>query len=305
MQLTLILLLPLFNLFIVYSQGVEFAAKLAGFNFDSHLKTSKQQKLLILGAGLSRTGTKSLKQALSKLGYKVAHTEDLMSEGLGELFEKALRDDAALDEFLKELLNLGYNATVDIPFALLTPKLFDRFPDAKIILTTREPEEWAKSFLRTCNRLTWFSHLPFVSYNWFFDILDLYGNGFTLRGVKCAKDPLFRYFPWMRNSNCGVVGLGMSPEEFYHRHNKMITELPIKSENLLVYDIRAGWTPLLSFFQRDNDSLILSPFPNLNDRYQIAISSNIAFFYAFGWPFVLLFTLSSLISFLFQIFMSH
>ena len=92
-----------------------FALQVVGLLGTMDEKYEKQKELKVIGAGMPRTGTKSTKAALEKLGYKVFHMDEFNSHGLGSLMTKALLSDYYLDEFTNVLLSMGYNATLDMP----------------------------------------------------------------------------------------------------------------------------------------------------------------------------------------------
>lgn len=72
----------------------------------------------IFGLGLSKTGTRSLAQALTILGYSTVHYPWSMQE---------------IDE---------HEASLDIPIACRYKELDQLYPNSKFILTTRPFEEW-------------------------------------------------------------------------------------------------------------------------------------------------------------------
>lgn len=92
--------------------------------------------------GLNKTGTTSMGELLTSLGYKLAPQEP--AEMMIEDWSK--RDFTNLINFCKK-----YNAFQDIPFSL--PYTFQAldiaFPKSKFILTVRSsPDEWFESWLR-------------------------------------------------------------------------------------------------------------------------------------------------------------
>ena len=110
----------------------------------------------VVGVGLGRTGTMSLKHALNKLGYKTFHTDEMFFHY--KIFGMFLQDvfaypPATGEQVVRppsdfELIAREYDATVDLPLALYYKELHDKYPDAKFILTTRStPEMWAKSWI--------------------------------------------------------------------------------------------------------------------------------------------------------------
>lgn len=101
--------------------------------------------LRVIGAGVGRTGTTSLKLALERLlGAPCYHMLEVFEHddhvpmwhraGLGDMPDwHALYD--------------GYVATVDWPAASFWPELADAFPDAVVLLSTRESAKawWASA----------------------------------------------------------------------------------------------------------------------------------------------------------------
>ena len=82
---------------------------------------------MIFGCGLSRTGNKSLGNALKVLGYKPVK------------YPKSIEE-----------LGVIYDAAVDITVIAWLDELDRKFPDAKWILTVRDMDSW----LQSCER--WF-----------------------------------------------------------------------------------------------------------------------------------------------------
>ncbi|CAF5058101.1 unnamed protein product, partial [Rotaria sp. Silwood1] len=95
--------------------------------------------LRVIGAGLPRTGTSSLKTALEILGFGPCHhmTELLKKPEQGEIF---LRIFDGYEADFRELLK-GYRSSVDVPTALFYKELHQLYPQAKLILTVRDTNE--------------------------------------------------------------------------------------------------------------------------------------------------------------------
>jgi 3'-phosphoadenosine 5'-phosphosulfate (PAPS) 3'-phosphatase len=87
----------------------------------------------IFGIGLSKTGTTSLAQALTLLGFKTRDYPGLTHYAPGDLTSI---DTAFLEEF---------DALTDTPIPSFFRELDARFTDAKFILTLRDKEGWLKS----------------------------------------------------------------------------------------------------------------------------------------------------------------
>ena len=105
----------------------------------------------IIGPGFGRTGTSSLKTALEHLGFGPAH----------HMFE--VRDNPANLPHWQALARgeqpdwntvfSGYRSQVDWPGARYWRELADFYPDARIILTVRDPDEWYDSVEATILKL--------------------------------------------------------------------------------------------------------------------------------------------------------
>ncbi|MER7083554.1 hypothetical protein SAMN02982929_00672 [Saccharopolyspora kobensis] len=97
----------------------------------------------IIGAGFGRTGTASLKAALERLGYGPCY----------HMFEVIAQPDRvqhwarALDGEISDWETVlgGFNSTVDWPGCTFWRELMDFYPDAKVLLTVRDPEKWYDS----------------------------------------------------------------------------------------------------------------------------------------------------------------
>jgi hypothetical protein len=104
--------------------------------------------LRVVGAGLGRTGTNSLKVALERLlGGRCYHMLELIERpGDTEYWERA----AAGELITWEWLRREYVATVDFPAAMFWRELLADSPDAVVLLSTRESAQiWWDSFQRT------------------------------------------------------------------------------------------------------------------------------------------------------------
>lgn len=107
---------------------VEEMETLVSMQEENNSNLPKEKSVMIFGCGLSRTGNKSLGDALKILGYNPVK------------YPKCVDDLGSL-----------YNAAVDITVVAWLDELDVKFPDAKWILTVRDMESWLKS----CER--WFA----------------------------------------------------------------------------------------------------------------------------------------------------
>lgn len=91
--------------------------------------------LKVICAGLPRTGNTSLAEALRILGYKtIQHSTDRLP-----LFPTAETSFRVFDDV---------DAVVDLPAAMYWRELLEAYPDARLILTTRDEWSWYESMVR-------------------------------------------------------------------------------------------------------------------------------------------------------------
>jgi hypothetical protein len=196
--------------------------------------TPPQTSFAVLGAGLGRTATMSTKRALERLGYHVCHGEDLAGLGLVPDFGRALKSQAGFDAFVDKLLAMGFNATMDQPFALLAPKLAKRFPNAKVLLTVRDnPEAWANSARSMMTSLVPFHQFPWfyiTDFDIFWDALRVYDN-FSAPYTPCSSGNVLRYLPWVYPCIQAPVIESFPYERLYELHTERI-KLSIPEDRL-------------------------------------------------------------------------
>jgi hypothetical protein len=104
--------------------------------------------LRVVGAGLGRTGTNSLKVALERLlGGRCYHMHELIERpGDTECWERAVAGEPVSWDWLRR----DYVATVDFPAAMFWQELLADSPDAVVLLSTRESAQaWWNSYQRT------------------------------------------------------------------------------------------------------------------------------------------------------------
>ncbi len=103
--------------------------------------------LRVIGAGLGRTGTESLKLALEHLlGQRCYHMWEVIAHpDHAPVWTAAAR--GKLPNW-SELLQ-GYGAAVDFPAAAFWPELMEAFPESLILLSVRDTESWWQSISRT------------------------------------------------------------------------------------------------------------------------------------------------------------
>ncbi len=196
--------------------------------------------LAVIGAGLPRTGTLSMKAALEHLGFgRCYHMEEIITapwraEAWRRYFEGGPMD---WDEVYE-----GFRATVDAPGCVVWRTLVERYPDAKVVLTVRDRDAWHKSMLTTVLSQ---QHQIAIA-------------GSAVAGMFQAMGPHFM----------GLAGAAPdgppSPDllfPLYDRQRAAVIEA-LPPERLLEFDVREGWGPLCRFLEVDEPS---TPFPRVNE----------------------------------------
>jgi hypothetical protein len=116
------------------------------------LSTSPHSRPKVFVIGLSKTGTTSLGDALSRLSFRRVGWEDIRSRFL---FRSYLNHD------LTPLVSMteSYDAFEDLPWALVYQDMARLYSDAKFILTLRKNEQaWLKSITEHTARRKWIGH---------------------------------------------------------------------------------------------------------------------------------------------------
>lgn len=200
----------------------------------------------ILGAGLGRTGTYSLKLALELLDYgKCYHMFELLKQRSDITYWEQLENNEDVDY---ESLFEGYQSTVDYPSCCYIEQLIKVYPDAKVILTTRNFESWHSSALKTILTIN-----P--------TIIQMVGIILKQPFSKKARD-LRRIGDYINK----IIDRRMlninEARVLYEEHNQRIKDL-VPADNLLIYDVLEGWEPLCRFLNRD---IPVVDFPHENRR---------------------------------------
>jgi len=204
----------------------------------------------LIGAGMPRTGTLTQKLALEMLGLGPCyHMVDVLADlDQAALWQRALDGQGPWAEILD-----GFNSTVDWPGGYFYRELMEVYPQAKVLLSVREPEAWERSMRQTVWAVRHGESLirllssaqAHVNPQWqaFLDMID----GLVWEGE-------------------GTFASGHAePQQLIdamNRHNDdVIRNVPPK--RLLVWSVAEGWGPLCEFLELPVPD---EPFPHLNDR---------------------------------------
>lgn len=194
--------------------------------------------LKVVGTGIGRTGTMSLKIALEQLGFGPCHHMVEILTNMPEqlpLWQAAVAGHPDWDSIFQ-----GYNSAVDWPTARFYRELNAAYPDVKFVLGYRSPKSWAESFSHTIYlALSDISKAPEEQHDW----LRMVTEVLKQNGIPPGLD---------------VEGL----EKAFSRHVEAVrAEIP--SEQLLVFQAKDGWEPLCDFLEVPVPD---GPYPKTNDR---------------------------------------
>ena len=195
-------------------------------------------KLEIIGAGMGRTGTDSLKDALETLGFGPCH----------HMFELTNKPNL-LPDWQKlscgekvpwEGVFDGYRSQVDWPGACYWKELSQAYPDAKVILTVRPAELWYHSIEKTI--------LPKLKNR--SNVKDLYEKARLEVAHKLVVEGIFE--DRLDDKKFAI--------ETFNKHIDAV-KMTVNPKRLLVMNMAAGWKPLCKFLDVPIPSI---PFPKKN-----------------------------------------
>ncbi|MFD0855736.1 sulfotransferase family protein [Actinomadura adrarensis] len=202
--------------------------------------------LQVIGVGMHRTGSLSVKAALERVGFGPCYhgMEALRRSRDGDLWLAAYETGGDID--WSQIFE-GFRSAMDWPTIYFWERLAAEYPDAKILLTDRDPESW------------WDSHAR------------MFRVGFQF--VEELTDEERR---WAEESGFGRMQTALNtipPASFdgrvfdkahclrvFEQHYARVRQT-VPAERLLVYRVQEGWEPLCRFLGVDVPD---EPFPRVN-----------------------------------------
>lgn len=198
----------------------------------------------VIGAGFGRTGTMSLKGALEQLGFgpsfhmiDVARNPELLPGWQAAVDGEPADWRALLD---------GWESTVDWPACTFWERIAEAFPDAKILLSVRDPDAWYESCLRSIHATA-----------------QAAARG-ELEGGSVDVSPeamrMINRLIWDGTFEGRFEDRDFAIRVFTDHNEDVMRKVP--SDRLLVYEITQGWEPLCDFLDVPVPD---TPLPHLND----------------------------------------
>src|SRR5512133_1651683 len=192
----------------------------------------------LIGAGFGRTGTMSLKSALEQLGYGPCYHMKITLKRYHHMrfFMRAWhKKDVNWEKFFRR-----YNSVVDWPTCSFYKDLMNVYPDARILLNVREPEQWYDSMKETI-----YTIVP--AFPWWFP-----------RIMRTMHDEII----WNGNLK-GVFEDREKAIEVYREYMEEVKKT-VPADRLLVYNVKEGWKPLCDFLGVPVPEG--KAFPHINER---------------------------------------
>lgn len=194
--------------------------------------------LKVIGAGVGRTGTYSLKLAINQLGLGPCHhMEEVLINMPAQL---PLWQAAAAGDPDWKAIYQGYPSAVDWPTAGFYRELHAAYPSAKFILTHRSPDSWIESFSATIYKL-----------------------------ISEAEAVPEQMRPWLEMATTVIAKtgfpLGLDAAGLANAFQAHIAAVKsaIPASQLLVFQVKDGWEPLCAYLGLPVPD---GPFPRTNDR---------------------------------------
>src|SRR4029077_20459180 len=201
----------------------------------------------VIGAGYGRTGTMTLKAALEELGAGPCYH---MVEVLwGDTSRLPLWQAAADGEATHwEAVFDGFESSVDWPGCTFYEPLIEVFPQAKVLLTVRDPEAWYESARSSI-----------------YAALIAGRKGELKEGTE--EPPSAEAFGMISTLIWEGTFHGRFEDKAYaiEMFNKHIEDVKSKvpPERLVVHEVKEGWKPLAQMLGVEEPK---TEFPRLNDK---------------------------------------
>lgn len=190
--------------------------------------------LRVIGAGLGRTGTLSLKLALEYIGFGPCyHAMEIAASARRSLpmWNDAIGGNADWDAIFD-----GYASTTDYPGCCFWTALMDHFPDAKIILSVRDANSWFESVNETIFA--------------------------PRRGASLFQADGEQLSNFLRRDFGERIAERAFMTDYFNCWNQRVIDT-VPAERLLVFSVGEGWAPLCEFLGVPVPD---APYPRVHER---------------------------------------
>jgi len=225
-------------------------------------RENRKKYFSVIGAGLGRTGTASLKQALEILGFGpcyhmievIRHKEQYIWKSISDY--KAQGREIEWDRVFSGSSIPSYASCLDFPACCYYRELMEYYPNSKVILTVRDPESWYQSFYNTISKIS----PTHPEYN-------------CLLGAYMWTSPMAYIWDW----NDSIEGKRFFGREVLSKKENTIkafvewedqVKKTVPEERLLVFESAEGWEPLCAFLGVPIPEV---PYPRTNKRRSMKI----------------------------------
>lgn len=205
----------------------------------------------LIGAGLPRTGTLTQKVAFERLGLGPCyHWVNVLADLDTQvpLWDRAIDGNADWDAIFA-----GFQSSADWPGGYFYRELMEAFPDAKVLLSVRDPVKWEPSFRETIWEMCFGESVMAL-----------------LSKARMQIDESWRdYQALVHRMFWGPQGTFADGydeprqliEQMQRHHDEVKRTVP--ADRLLVWEVTEGWEPLCAFLGVDVPD---EPMPHANDR---------------------------------------
>jgi hypothetical protein len=186
----------------------------------------------VIGAGLGGTGTLQAKAALERLGFGPCYhlTEIQRHPEQADFWQRVAGGARDWDTLFG-----AYASSVDFPASVVYAELMEAYPEAKVVLTVREPERAYERVRETIYRISTGPESPLPA---------------TLHE---ALDQLV----WKRIFGGAFEDRAHAVDTYRRWRADVVARVP--ADRLLVYDTGEGWGPLCRFLGCDVPDELFPP----------------------------------------------
>lgn len=226
-------------------------------NSDANIDRRGSKRVVpmqVLSLGLPRTGTLSMREAYSILGYDQPYHFASVVENCrdADMWNEALRAKfrgsgkpygrAEFDQLL------GHSAAVtDTPCCVFWEELIEAYPDAKVVLVDRDQDKWLVSIAGLIAGVL----NPFGQYVLRYTDPFWFGRIWT-----CGRLWVQGYF------GSTHAGTAIQNARDVHRRHYEAVRAAVPRDRLLEYKLGSGWKPLCAFLGKEVPGV---PFPHRNE----------------------------------------